>query len=296
MSLNVKSTISMTGSLDVQPKTRGQNSWGMIEWDESFLIAEIGSTPDLSYAYECARTARQAGFQALKVQLYDWRELCTAAAPTYSQGLPERQADVFRGQCLDRWDLARLRNLCQQLGLLFFASAWDEDSVDICLNLGMPLLKIGSGDITNEPLLRYIAGCGVPVILSTGASYLWEVQQAVGWLARAPQIALAACTLAYPCPVADACLNRVIALQSEFPEFDVGYSDHCAEPWIVGQARQAGARFVEAHWTVTPGGVGDRVSPCIRATRIACLGRRRATGTFGVRPSSNRAMLSCLPG
>ena len=219
------------------------------------LIAEIGSLPDLEETLECALAAYTAGFDALKIQLFDWQQLITADAPGYG-AKPGLQRDDFQGQCLDHESLVDLQAYCSEIGLILFASAWDEQSVDLCLALDMPLLKVGSGDITNELLLRYIGNCGTPVILSTGASYMWEIERAVEWLGDA-QIALAACTLAYPTPACYACLNRVTAISAAFPGFQVGYSDHCQEPWIVGQAKKAGAAFVEAHWTVNPGSGGD---------------------------------------
>ncbi len=227
-----------------------------LRWADFRLIAEAGRCHnDPEWAVRAAEAAAAAGFWAFKVQMLSHWEICTETAPRYGRE-PGLQSDDFQGG-MDRYQWQQVRDCCRELGLLFFASCWGEDSVDLALNLGVPLLKVGSGDITNEFLLRYIGSCGVPVILSTGASTLVEVDDALGWLSQAPQVALAACTLAYPCPIQDANLGRIGKLRRAFPDQLVGYSDHCCEPWIVGQARKAGAVFVEAHWTVSPGGTGD---------------------------------------
>lgn len=227
-----------------------------LRWAECRLIAEAGRCHnDANWGVRAAVEASAAGFWGFKVQMLSQWEIATADAPRYGRE-PGCQWEDFQGG-MDRYQWELVRDTCESLGLLFFASCWGEDSVDLALYLGVPILKVGSGDITNELLLRYIAGCDVPVILSTGASTLHEVEDALEWLGEAPVISLAACTLAYPAELSDANLGRVAALRRAFPDLHVGYSDHCREPWIVGQARKAGASFVEAHWTVTPGDTGD---------------------------------------
>lgn len=225
-----------------------------LRWAECRLIAEAGRCENsVDWAVRAAEAAADAGFWGFKVQMLDRWELVSRSAPRYDG--PGLQWDGFAGG-LGETEWADIRDVCEARGLVFFASCWDEDSVDMALNLGCPILKVGSADITNELLLRYVGGCGVPVILSTGASTLDEVEDALLWLPDS-QVALAACTLSYPCALADAHLNRIVALKARFPYQLVGWSDHCAEPWMVGLARKAGAHFVEAHWTVTPGAGGD---------------------------------------
>lgn len=270
MSLDVKATVSAAGDVGVLTREQKEQQ-GLVpapimlpgveplRWSEFRLIAEIGGINDLSVAKDMCLAARLAGFWAVKVQMLRRETLVSPDAATYGQGVRQaaRQWDDFAEHGLDRHDLAALQTYCNELGLLLFASCWDEDAVDLALGLGFPLLKIGSGDITHEWLLRYIGHCGVPVILSTGGSYGWEIDQAVEWLAAAPRIVLAACTLSYPARCQDAHLRRIQALSRAYPQMLVGYSDHCAEPWIVGEAKRAGACFVEVHWTTMPGAGGD---------------------------------------
>lgn len=270
MSLDVRSTVQAAGDVGVltreQKEARGLVPQPVelpgvepLRWADCRLIAEIGGVNNLSMAKDMCLKARLAGFWAVKVQMLHRGTLTSRTAVSY--GLGVKQADTqwedFAEHGLNFYDLASLRDYCNELHLLLFASCWDENTVDQALDLGFPLLKIGSGDITHEWLLRYIGNCGVPVILSTGASYLWEVERALDWLAPAPRIILAACTLAYPCPAEDANLRRISILREAFPRTLVGYSDHCAEPEMIGEAKRAGAAFVEVHWTITPGAGGD---------------------------------------
>jgi sialic acid synthase SpsE len=230
-----------------------------LRWAECRLIAEIGGPSDLNWAIRAAEAAKQAGFWAVKTQLLNRHDLISRRAPTYGKGIgqAEDQWDEFALHGLNPEQLNVLHSVCADLGLVFFASVWDEDSAERALNCCDPLLKIGSGDITHELLLRYLAHLGVPVILSTGASEWWEIEQALDWLQDAPQLALAACTLSYPAEAQDANLNRIASLKRMAPYRLVGYSDHCREPWIVGEAKKCKAEFVEVHWTVTPGEGGD---------------------------------------
>lgn len=269
MSLDVKTAVSASGAIGGMTREQKEQQ-GLVpapirlpgvdplRWADFRLIAEIGGVSDLSVAKDMALAARLAGFWAVKVQMLRRETLVSPSAATYGQGVRQsaKQWDDFADHGLDRWDLAGLRDYCNELGLLLFASCWDEDAVDRALNLGFPLLKVGSGDITHEWLLRYIGHCNVPVILSTGGSYGWEIDQALEWLGGC-QIALAACTLSYPTEAQDAHLNRIHGISQAYPGMLVGYSDHCREPWIVGEAKRAGATFVEAHWTTTPGAGGD---------------------------------------
>lgn len=216
------------------------------------LVAEAGRCDNsLEWAHEAVDAAALAGFWGFKVQMLDRETLVTRDAEGYGHGA---QWDDFPPG-LGRFDWAEIRDHCRERGLVFFASCWDEDTVDMALDLGCPVLKVGSADITHEMLLRYVGNCGVPVWLSTGASLPEEIDRAVVWLDC--ETMLLACSLAYPCPVEDAALQRIRLLGELWPGIPVGYSDHCAEPWIVGAAADAGAQAVEAHWTVTPDLGGD---------------------------------------
>jgi N-acetylneuraminate synthase len=118
----------------------------------------------------------------------------------------------------------------------------------------MPAFKIASGDITDLPMLRVIAGFGKPILLSTGASSIDEIRRTVGALrASGSPLALLHCTLSYPTPVEEANLRRIAVLRDEFPDLVIGYSDHVqpqdsalACPLAVG----FGARVIEKHYTL----------------------------------------------
>lgn len=231
-----------------------------LRWPEHRLIAEIGTADgDPEWAFRAVEAAKTAGFWAVKAQFLQPDLIASRDAPTYGQGIgqPPTQWQQFTDRRMDTADWQDVKQVCDEAGLLFFASVWDEDSAELALEVGCPMVKIGSADITHLRLLRFVSHLGVPVMLSTGGAEQWEIDRAVIELSDAPSVILAACTLSYPCQAQDANLRRIRSLQRLYPQTIVGYSDHCRESWIVGEAFRAGALFVEAHWTVTPGAGAD---------------------------------------
>jgi len=181
--------------------------------------------------------------------------LASPSARTYGHGLgePDFQRDLFaRNLSYGEW--AVVKEACDHAGLVFLASVFDEEAVDAAEDMGMEAYKIASGDITNRPLLQYVAGTRKPVLLSTGASLEYEVRRALWWLGSCPVIPLA-CSLEYPTPPSRAHLRRIEAL---FRLTDrVGYSNHVPGTLALVGARQLGACVVETHFTITPGKGGD---------------------------------------
>ena len=120
------------------------------------------------------------------------------------------------------------------------------------LNELMPIFKISSSDITNKPFIEQICSYGKPIILSTGASHLWEVQEAVEWIGRfGNPLALLHCVLNYPTPDENANLGMILGLQKAFPEHIIGYSDHTL-PGDMSNCETAtllGSCIIEKHFT-----------------------------------------------
>ena len=120
------------------------------------------------------------------------------------------------------------------------------------LNDLMDVYKISSSDITNKPFIEYICKFGKPIILSTGASYLHEIQEAVSWIERfGNPLALLHCILMYPTPDEEANLGMIIGLRKAFPNYIIGYSDHTMpnEMKILEIATLLGAVIIEKHFT-----------------------------------------------
>jgi len=120
-----------------------------------------------------------------------------------------------------------LQSYSHKQGVLFISTPFDNESVDLLDELGVPAFKIGSGDITNQPLLEYVARKGKPIILSTGMCYLSEVEEAVSVIRSAgnDQLILLHCVSNYPANPADVNLRVMDTMAAAF-HVPVGYSDH----------------------------------------------------------------------
>jgi N,N'-diacetyllegionaminate synthase len=119
------------------------------------------------------------------------------------------------------------------------------------LRLDPPMLKIGSTNLTNIPLLREIGRSGVPVLISTGLGTLGETEDALAALDAAPErVGLFHCTVKYPAPMAIVNLRAITTMKSAFPRYAVGYSDHTEGETAAVAAVALGARMIEKHFTL----------------------------------------------
>ncbi|HEX3087464.1 MAG TPA: N-acetylneuraminate synthase family protein [Ilumatobacteraceae bacterium] len=231
------------------------------EWDASaLLVAEAGVNHEghLEQARRMVREAADAGAGAIKFQTYTAARLATRASRAYwdeSQEPTESQFELFsRYDRFGKEEYRAIAEECERADIAFMTSAFDVDSIDWLDDL-VAAFKIASGDITNVPLLTRIARTGKPVLLSTGASTLDEIREALVVLDRegSGEVAVLQCTLAYPTPIEDAAVGGLRDLADAFPERVLGYSDHTVPPdsfTVIAAAYALGARVVETHFTL----------------------------------------------
>ncbi|HNW94410.1 MAG TPA: N-acetylneuraminate synthase family protein, partial [bacterium] len=148
----------------------------------------------------------------------------------------------------------RFRDRCRERGLVFFSTAEDEGSVALLDEVGTELHKVSSMNLTHRPLIEAMARSGRPLLISTGASTLDEVREAVGWAraAGARDLALLHCVANYPLADANANLRAMTVLAAAFPGIPVGWSDHtlaAESAGIAGAAVALGARIIERHYS-----------------------------------------------
>jgi N-acetylneuraminate synthase/sialic acid synthase len=141
------------------------------------------------------------------------------------------------------------RAYARERGLIWFSTAFDERAADRLMALGVPVLKVASGDLTNTPLLTYLASLGVPIILSTGGGSLEDIDRAVRALGSTPH-ALLHCTAAYPLEPKDAHLAVIPALRARYPETVIGWSSHSPGIALSLVAHGLGATILEHHITL----------------------------------------------
>lgn len=144
-----------------------------------------------------------------------------------------------------------LRDHANRRGILFMSTPFDFDSAALLYDLGVPVFKIPSGEITNLPLLRRIGQFGVPLIMSTGMARLGEVEEALAVLAQAgnTQVALLQCVSNYPAAPEDSNLRAMHTMAKAFG-VPVGYSDHTLGLEVALAAVALGASVLEKHFTL----------------------------------------------
>jgi N-acetylneuraminate synthase len=152
---------------------------------------------------------------------------------------------------LSRTDYARIDEHCRLRGIDWFASCWDEPSVDFIEELDPVAYKIASASLTDHGLLKYTAATGRPVIASTGMSTAEEIDDAVAVLtgSGAPLV-LCHSTSTYPCPLHELNLHMIPTLARTYPELPVGYSGHEVGLQASIAAVALGACLVERHITL----------------------------------------------
>jgi N-acetylneuraminate synthase len=223
-----------------------------------FIIAEAGVNHNgsLDLARRLVDAAAEAGADAVKFQTFRADDLASpeAAQAEYqarNTGRRESQLDMLRRLELSPEAHHELRRRCLERGLTFLSTPFEEKSADFLVSLGVPLLKIPSGEITNLPFLAHVARAGLPLVVSTGMATLAEVGEAVDVLRRdgGAGLVLLHCVSNYPARAADVNLKAMETLRSAFG-VPVGYSDHTEGLEVALAAVALGACVLEKHFTL----------------------------------------------
>ncbi len=220
-----------------------------------YVIAEAGVNHDGSVAdaHGLIDLAADAGADAIKFQTFDPASLVSDDAAAAAYQVAHAGVRTQR-ELLDRYVLpaeawAELRDHAGRRGLDFLSTAFDHASLDLVCELGVHALKLGSGELTNKPLLVAAAAKGLPIICSTGMATEDEVARAVDWLAAAPGLLLMHCVSSYPAPIEQANLRALTTLRRRFGT-PVGWSDHTVGPVSAVAAVALGAAALEKHVTL----------------------------------------------
>jgi N-acetylneuraminate synthase len=219
----------------------------------TFITAEIGinHNGELGIAKRLIDVAVMAGCDAVKFQ----KRTPEKAVPTEYQNvmretpwglmsyLEYRRRVEFRFE-----EYQEIDRYCKEKGILWYASCWDEESVDFMEQFSPPVYKIASASLTDFPLLHSLRATGRPMILSTGMSTYEEIQQAVEVIGR-NNLLIAHSTSTYPCPPPELNLRMIQTLKHDF-QVPIGYSGHEVGLQTTYAAVVLGACFVERHITL----------------------------------------------
>lgn len=224
-----------------------------------YIIAEAGVNHggDANSAHSLIDAAKQAGANAVKFQVFSADKLVSTSAPACSYQTEHDENATSQYEMLRRLELAppvlrKLKEHTDEVGLHFLATPFGLDELDQIVALGVPALKIASSDLVNVPLLDNAAKTGLPLIMSTGASTLSEIEASLGRIQHrlSPgRLILMHCVSAYPTQPDQACLRCIATLDKRFG-VPVGFSDHTPETGIGALAVAAGAKILEKHITL----------------------------------------------
>ena len=222
-----------------------------------YIIAEAGVNHegDMDIAKCLIDEAADGGAHAIKFQAYKADTIASKNSPSYWDRTKEETDSQYKlFKKYDKFwksEYEELKLYCDQAEIEFLSTAFDVESAKF-LNEMMDVFKISSSDITNKPFIEYICDFKKPILLSTGASYLHEIQESVQWIDNKNiPVALMHCILNYPTADDNAHLGMIKDLQKKFPDKVIGYSDHTLpnDMKVLEMATLLGAAIIEKHFT-----------------------------------------------
>ena len=224
---------------------------------KTLIIAEAGVNHEgsIEIAKRLIDEAADAGANAIKFQTYKASTLASKDSPAYwdlAEEPTKSQFELFsKHDKFWKKEMVELKKYCDEVDLEFMSTPFDMESAKFLDDL-MDVYKISSSDITNKPFIEYICGFNKPIILSTGAANLLEIQEAVDWIEKyGNPLALLHCILNYPTLDENANLGMIKGLKKAFPKKIIGYSDHTLPKKMktLEIATLLGATILEKHFT-----------------------------------------------
>ncbi|MDS1002888.1 pseudaminic acid synthase [Clostridium sporogenes] len=226
----------------------------------TFIIAEISANHngDFNKTAEIIKAAKYAGADAIKLQTYTPDTITLDCDKEYFQ---IKQGTIWDGTTLHKlyekaympwhWQ-PELKEIAEKENLICFSSPFDKTAVDFLEDMDVPAYKIASFEITDIPLIEYIASKSKPIIISTGIATLSDIEEAINACKRVGnnQIALLKCTSAYPAPIEEANLKTMVNMNETFNVI-TGLSDHTLGSTVAVAAVALGAKIIEKHFTLS---------------------------------------------
>lgn len=222
-----------------------------------FIIAELSANHLHKYdlAVETIHAMKDSGADAVKLQTYTAETMtidCDNDYFTIKQGTIWDGKNLYKlyEEAYTPWEWQpKLKKIAEDLGMACFSSPFDKSSVDFLEKIDVPAYKIASFEITDIPLIEYVASKGKPVIISTGIATLADIEEAVNACKRMKNsdIVLLKCTSSYPAPIEEANLKTMVNMKETFG-VKVGLSDHTMGSDVAIAAVALGAEVVEKHF------------------------------------------------
>jgi pseudaminic acid synthase len=227
-----------------------------------FIIAELSANhlQKFELAVETIKAIKESGADAVKLQTYTPDTITIDCNNEYFQ---IKQGTLWDGKTLYQlyqeaytpWEWQpKLKEIAEEIGLICFSTPFDKTAVEFLEEMKVPAYKVASFEITDIPLIEYIASKGKPVIMSTGIATFSDIEEAVTACRKAGnnQIALLKCTSAYPAPFEEMNLRTILNLAETFKTI-TGISDHTLGITASIAATALGAKIIEKHFILNRG-------------------------------------------
>jgi N-acetylneuraminate synthase/N,N'-diacetyllegionaminate synthase len=212
--------------------------------EPTFIIAEAGinHNGNIELAKKLIQEAVNAGADAVKFQMFKTEEFCSKNTEYF---------DLFKALEFSEGEWIEIAEFAKDIGIIFTASVFGEESADLLDKVGSPVYKVASGDLTHLPLLNYVARKNKPIILSTGMSTIGEIEEAICEIYKTgnQQVVLLHCVSNYPTKYEETNLRVIQTLKDAF-KVPVGFSDHTVGTIIPATAVAMGANIIEKHFTL----------------------------------------------
>ncbi|MDP2420229.1 N-acetylneuraminate synthase [Sediminibacterium sp.] len=225
------------------------------------IIAEAGvnHNGDIKLAKKLIDVAVEAGVDFVKFQTFKSENLVSKSAKKASYQIEntkdatENQLQMLKKLELSHEQHKEIITYCQQRNISFFSTAFDLESLEYLKELGLTMVKIPSGEITNLPYLRKAAALFSEIIISSGMSNMHDIKSALDVFINTgipkSKICILHCNTEYPTPMQDVNLKAMLSIQQEF-DVNIGYSDHTLGIEVPIAAVALGAKVIEKHFTL----------------------------------------------
>lgn len=209
--------------------------------EPTFIIAEVGQNHngDMNLAKRLIKEAARARADAVKFQTI----FASGLVADDEVGFKRLKALEF-----DPWQHRKLSEAAKEAGIIFFSTPFDREGVDLLEEIDVPAYKIASGDLTNLPLIEYVGQTMKPLLISTGAARMEEVEEAIAAVGH-KKVVLLHCVSNYPAKIEDVNLKAMIEMEKNF-RMPVGFSDHTEGKIASILAVAVGALVIEKHFTL----------------------------------------------
>lgn len=222
-----------------------------------YIITEIGMNHDgvFNDALKLTKAAKGSEVNAVKFQMHIAEEETLKNAPPPPYFKSESRFDFFKRTAFSENQWRNLKNYCHKLGLDFIVSPFSIKAAETLKKIKVDAYKIASGEVTNHPLLEYIAKTKIPVLMSSGMSDWQEIDNAIKIL-KNNLLVLFQCSSEYPCAPESVGLNVIEDMRKKYPNLIIGFSDHTLDNFSAIAVFMKGAKVFEKHFTLSKNAYG----------------------------------------